>query len=123
MATTRPAATRSATLVASPAEPSSARRAGDTLRGDDSRRRRDRVVRPERARPAVAAARGRAVGGAGQRGHAAADAGGPGAAGVRGVAGALARPGGPGGGPAGRGGPDVGQARLPAARAAVARGR
>ena len=71
------------------------------------------VVRRQRPRPAVAAARHERLGGAGQRGDAAADPGGTGRAGLARVDGPLADPGRPGRGPAGGGDPDVGPARLP----------
>ena len=70
----------------------------------------------------MAPSRHRRLGGAGQRGHAAADAGGPGGAGLAGVAGAVAHAGRPGRRQPGRGHPRLGQARLPAPGAAAARG-
>ena len=85
------------------------------------RRRAHRLVRRVRPRPAVATSGHLAVGGAGQRGDAAADPGGPGAAGLPQLAGALAGPGGAGRRLPRRGGADVGQARLPAPGAAAAR--
>src|SRR5262249_56775643 len=127
----RPAAARSTILGPGPPKTSLARRnrrlpAGDTPgagypAGDDCRRRPARLVPRARPRPALAPPGRRAVGGAGQRDHAAADAGGQGAAGVPCLAGPLAHSGGPGRGSARRGGSDVGQARLPAARPAAAR--
>ena len=76
-----------------------------------------------RPRPAVAPAGRRRLGGAGQRGDAAADPGGAGRAGLAGVAGPLAHPGRPRRRSPGRGHPRLGQARLPAPGAAAARGR
>ena len=64
-----------------------------------------------------------ALGGPGQRGHAAADAGGPGAARARGLAGALADARRAGRGHPGRRGPAVGPAGLPAPGGPAARER
>ncbi len=82
-----------------------------------------RLVRRPRPRPAVAAPRPHALGRAGQRGDAAADAGRPRRPGVGGVARALARPRRPRGRLPRRGRAHVGSPRLPASRAAPARGR
>ena len=84
----------------------------------------DRVVRRQRAGPAVAAARIRRLGHAGERVHAAADAGEPRDPPPRGVARPVADPVGSRGGCPARGGAAVGEPRLPAARAVAApRGR
>ncbi len=81
------------------------------------------LVRGQRPRSAVAAARRLGVVGAGERDHAAADPGGTGAARARGVAGTVANPAVAGGRRAGRRGQAVGAAGLPAPRGAAARHR
>ena len=79
------------------------------------------LVCAERAGPALAGAGRDAVGGAGQRDHAAADAGGPRAARVPQLDGQVAHPGRARGRAGRRGDQAMGQARLSAARAPAAR--